>query len=140
MERLHVFFNIYFRLFIFFYFLYLLQTLQYILTYLDSTENILILFCHSFYIHKKKINLYTLISFYLLTWIQIIQYKNIHTLLNHIETSLFPMNFLISFVICSTPKRSRNVIFSTFIPAYPISSYWFRLIKIDYICHILYFR
>ena len=32
-------------------FLYLLQTLQYILTYLDSIENILILFCPSFYIH-----------------------------------------------------------------------------------------
>ena len=31
-------------------FLYLLQTLQYILTYLHSIENILILFCHSFYI------------------------------------------------------------------------------------------
>ena len=42
-------------------FLFLLQTLQYILTYLDSTENTLIWFCYSFYIHYEKINLYTLI-------------------------------------------------------------------------------
>ena len=48
-------------------FLHLLQTLQYIVTYLDSTERILILFYHSFYIHLEKINLYTLINFYLLT-------------------------------------------------------------------------
>ena len=40
-------------------FLYLLQTLRYILTYLDSTE-ISILF---FNIQKEKINLHTLISF-----------------------------------------------------------------------------
>ena len=32
-------------------FLYLFQILQYILTYLDSIENILISFCNSFYIH-----------------------------------------------------------------------------------------
>ena len=38
-------------------FLYLLQTLQYILTYSDSIENILILLCHSIYIHWEKINL-----------------------------------------------------------------------------------
>ena len=30
---------------------HLLKTLQYILTYLDSIEYILISFCHSFYIH-----------------------------------------------------------------------------------------
>ena len=47
--------------------LHLLQTLQYILTYLDSIENILILLSHSFYIHEEKLNLYTLINFYFLT-------------------------------------------------------------------------
>ena len=40
-----------------------LQTLQCILTYLDSIENIFILFCHSFYIHFEKLNSYTLINF-----------------------------------------------------------------------------
>ena len=48
-------------------FLDLLKTLQYILTYLGSIENILILFCHSFYIYSKKINLHTLINFHPLT-------------------------------------------------------------------------
>ena len=33
------------------YFLYFLQTSQYILTYLASIQNILILFCHSSHIH-----------------------------------------------------------------------------------------
>ena len=46
-------------------FLYLLQTLQYILTYFDSIENILIL-CNFFHNHEEKINLYTLINFYFL--------------------------------------------------------------------------
>ena len=36
-------------------FLYFFQTLQYVSTYLDSIENILILFCHSFiFIRGKK--------------------------------------------------------------------------------------
>ena len=35
-------------------------TLQYILTYLDCIENILILFYPSFHNHYKKINFYTL--------------------------------------------------------------------------------
>ena len=50
-------------------FLCLLQILQLIfiiLTYLDSIENISILFSHSFYIHLEKPNFYTLINFCLL--------------------------------------------------------------------------
>ena len=48
-------------------FLYLLQTLQHILTYLDSIENILILFYHSYFIHEEEINLYTLLKFKFIT-------------------------------------------------------------------------
>ena len=48
-------------------FLYLLQTLQYVLTYLDSIENILILFRYYFYIHEVKINSFTVIKFSLST-------------------------------------------------------------------------
>ena len=44
-----------------------MQTLQFILTDLDSIENILVLFSHSFYIYSEKINLYTLIKLDLLT-------------------------------------------------------------------------
>ena len=46
-------------------FLYLWQTLQkilIILTYLDSIENILLLFCHFFHICQKKINQCALIK------------------------------------------------------------------------------
>ena len=45
-------------------FLYLLQTLRYFVYYLDFTENILILFCHYFYIHYEKLNLHTVITFF----------------------------------------------------------------------------
>ena len=67
MERNHTFFVKIYDILVFLNFLYLLQTLQNILTYLDSIENILILFCHYFHNHLEKVNLYTLINFYLLT-------------------------------------------------------------------------
>ena len=54
-------------IFLFFYFFYIFQTLKYVLTYLGPIEEILILPCHYFDIHYEKVNLYTLINFYLLT-------------------------------------------------------------------------
>ena len=50
-ERPHVFLKKIYGIFVFLDFLYLLQIWQYFLTYLDSVENILISFCHSFYIN-----------------------------------------------------------------------------------------
>ena len=49
-ERLSVFLIIY-DILVFLNSLYFLQVLQYILTYLDSIENILVLFYHSFHNH-----------------------------------------------------------------------------------------
>ena len=49
-ERLNAFLKIY-NILVFVNALYLVETLKYILTCLDFIENILILFCHSFYIH-----------------------------------------------------------------------------------------
>ena len=49
-KRVNLFLKVYDDL-VFVNFLYLLQTLRYIITYLNSMENILILFWHSFYIH-----------------------------------------------------------------------------------------
>ena len=49
-QRLNVFLKLR-DILVFLDFLYLLQKLQYILIYLDSIGNILILFCHSFHIH-----------------------------------------------------------------------------------------
>ena len=49
-ERLNAFLKIY-NILVFLNALYLFETLKYILTCLDFIENILILFCHSFYIH-----------------------------------------------------------------------------------------
>ena len=60
-------FNVLLNILAFLNVLYLLQTLQYILTYLDSIENNVILFYHYFHNHYEKVNLYTLINFYLLT-------------------------------------------------------------------------
>ena len=50
-RNLNAFLGIYDNLVFFIVFLYLLQILQYILTYLDSTANVLRLFCHSLHIH-----------------------------------------------------------------------------------------
>ena len=52
-----------FDVFIFLGLLYVLLTLQYVLTYLDSIENIQILFRHYFYIYEEKINSFTVIKF-----------------------------------------------------------------------------
>ena len=52
-----------FDVFVFLGLLYVLLTLQYVLTYLDSIENIQILFCHYFYIYEEKINSFTVIKF-----------------------------------------------------------------------------
>ena len=52
----------------FFNFLYLSWTLQYILTYSDPIENILILSCHSFHIQLKKKNIPFNMSFNLYTF------------------------------------------------------------------------
>ena len=50
-RNLNAFLGIYDNLDFFIVFLYLLQILQYILTYLDSTANVLRMFCHSLHIH-----------------------------------------------------------------------------------------
>ena len=52
-----------FDVFVFLGLLYVLLTLQYVLTYLDSIENIQILFRHYFYIYEEKINSFTVIKF-----------------------------------------------------------------------------
>ena len=65
-ERLNVFFKK-INILVFLNFLCLLETLQYILNYLDFMVKKLILFCHPLFI--RRIDLYTLINFYILTWI-----------------------------------------------------------------------
>ena len=123
-----------------------MQTLQYISTYLDSIENILISFCHSFYIHQEKINLYTLLNFYLSIsksntkvsahyWIIWLYTINIccNTFISK-EFSYFFWNMFDSKAIKAC------YIFNIYRQSNPMSSYRFILIKIYYICPILYFR
>ena len=63
MTTLNILKMFFFQIYVFLkHFLYFLQTLQHVSTYLDSVEDILILFCNSSHIHYEKINLYTLIN------------------------------------------------------------------------------
>ena len=68
-ERINVFWEI-FDILGFFNYLYIPQTMQwifFILTSLEFTENISVLFCHSFCNCLEKINWHTLTNFYLST-------------------------------------------------------------------------
>ena len=61
-------------------FLFVLQTLQYISTYLDSIENILLLFYHSFDIHCEKMNSNKLLPFSMKSINPIQKYSHIFAL------------------------------------------------------------
>ena len=127
----------------FFNLLYLPQITEYIFFILIFLfiGNILVLFCHSFHFRYRKINLCNLANFNLLA--KVPKHNGIVCLYSinicyDIFISYGFLNFFRSMFNSKTIKMS--YISYIHIKSNPIISYQFVLIKIYYICPILYFK